>query len=179
MEIKDYCKIYNNVIPKNICEKLINDFKNHPNWKIHEWYNPVDDLSEPRHNKELSVLGGVQLGEYTEPYINQTISKYFSDIGTKILVGQYLNVRLNRYSQGTLMSDHFDLIRRNKDDGIPVLSIVLIFNDDYTGGEFIMNNEILDLKQGDILMFPSTFLYSHEVKAVTSGTRYSGVTWAY
>ena len=42
-----------------------------------------------------------------------------------------------------------------------------------------MNEEVLKLKQGDVLLFPSTFLYRHCITEVTKGTRFSGVTWAY
>ena len=33
------------------------------------------------------------------------------------------------------------------------------------------------LDKGDALMFPSTFLYPHEIGKVTEGTRYSIITW--
>ena len=36
-----------------------------------------------------------------------------------------------------------------------------------------------NLKKGDILLFPSTFLYPHRVEQVKKGTRYSFVTWAF
>jgi predicted 2-oxoglutarate/Fe(II)-dependent dioxygenase YbiX len=77
------------------------------------------------------------------------------------------------------MSEHFDLIRRNKQDGIPVLTFLGSLNDNFKGGQFVINNEVLKLKQGDIVVFPSTFLYPHSVKEVTEGTRYTFVAWAY
>ena len=44
-----------------------------------------------------------------------------------------------------------------------------VFNDDYE----------VKLKAGDILMFPSNFLYKHEVRGVTNGRRVSFVSWGY
>ena len=41
------------------------------------------------------------------------------------------------------------------------------------------NEEKIKLKRGDILMFPSNFMYPHEVKEVTKGIRYSFVGWAF
>ena len=58
------------------------------------------------------------------------------------------------------------------------LSMSIILNDDYEGGEFEFyspNEGALETKQGDIIVFPSYFL--HRVKPVTKGTRYSLVTW--
>jgi len=180
MQIKDYCKIYRNIIPQNFCTRVISEVESHPGWETHTWYAPGDIKAVSRHSKELSILSSFNL-QYIEPFVNQAISKYFMDIKSNesLLVTRYSPIRLNRYTEGTLMTEHYDLIRRNSDDGIPVISIVLIFNDDYTGGEFTMNNEVLDLKQGDILIFPSTFLYKHGVSEVIKGIRYSAVTWAY
>ena len=52
-------------------------------------------------------------------------------------------------------------------------------NDDYEGGEFAFFDRQLKYKlnKGDVLMFPSTFMYPHEVMPVTQGTRYSIITW--
>ena len=35
----------------------------------------------------------------------------------------------------------------------------------------------IDTKKGDLLIFPSNFLYPHEVEPVTKGVRYSYVSW--
>jgi predicted 2-oxoglutarate/Fe(II)-dependent dioxygenase YbiX len=64
--------------------------------------------------------------------------------------------------------------------GIPTLSIVGVLNDDYEGGEFIMWQDTeIKLKTGDVLIFPSNFLYPHKVNLVTEGTRYSLVSWTW
>lgn len=66
------------------------------------------------------------------------------------------------------------------------LSIIVNLNEDYEGGDFVFFNpfnkeEIIhsvSLKKGNVLMFPSNFLYPHSVKPITKGTRYSIVSWA-
>ena len=63
---------------------------------------------------------------------------------------------------------------------IPILSIVGVLNDNYQGGEFIMFDDYeIKFKPGDIIIFPSVFLYPHLVKPVTKGTRYSLVSWTW
>ena len=58
------------------------------------------------------------------------------------------------------------------------MSIAL--NDDYEGGEFIMfDNYEIKFKAGDLIIFPSVFLYPHLVKPVKKGIRYSFVSWCY
>jgi hypothetical protein len=55
------------------------------------------------------------------------------------------------------------------------VSALAYLNDDYEGGE--LGFPILDLeikpKAGDIVVFPSSYIYSHKVNVVKSGTRYS------
>ena len=35
------------------------------------------------------------------------------------------------------------------------------------------------LNQGDVLIFPSNFLYPHKVNSIKKGTRYSFVSWVW
>ena len=58
------------------------------------------------------------------------------------------------------------------------VSSVAYFNDDYEGGELWFPYLDLTFKPeaGDIVMFPSTFIYAHAAKPVISGVKYSGVT---
>jgi predicted 2-oxoglutarate/Fe(II)-dependent dioxygenase YbiX len=64
--------------------------------------------------------------------------------------------------------------------GIPILSIVGLLNDNYEGGKFIFfeNHEIV-LKKGDIMIFPSIFMFPHRVENVTKGVRNSFVSWTW
>ena len=64
--------------------------------------------------------------------------------------------------------------------GIPTLSVVGLLNDDFEGGEFTMFEDYkIKLKTGDVLIFPSTFMYIHQVTPVVTGTRYSWVSWVW
>ena len=51
---------------------------------------------------------------------------------------------------------------------------------DYEGGEFVMFDDYeIKFKSGDLIIFPSIFLYPHLVKPVKKGTRYSFVSWVW
>ncbi len=52
-----------------------------------------------------------------------------------------------------------------------------VLNDDYEGGEFVLIDEKIDLSKGDIIIFPSNFMYPHKVEPVTKGIRYSYISW--
>jgi predicted 2-oxoglutarate/Fe(II)-dependent dioxygenase YbiX len=95
----------------------------------------------------------------------------------------FSGVRYNRYNTNTNMKLHCDHIHTLFDGerkGIPILSIVGSLNNDYEGGELVFwTDKVVELKAGEIMIFPSSFLYPHEVKMVTKGTRYSFVSWAW
>lgn len=56
------------------------------------------------------------------------------------------------------------------------LSMSIVLNDDFEGGEFeFFNKAKINSKKGTVIVFPSYML--HRVKPVTKGTRYSLVTW--
>jgi hypothetical protein len=59
-----------------------------------------------------------------------------------------------------------------------VLSLVGYLNDDYEGGELYFDklNLTIKPKAGDLYLFPSSYIYSHAAKPVTSGTKYALVT---
>jgi hypothetical protein len=58
------------------------------------------------------------------------------------------------------------------------VSLVAYLNDDYEGGELYFRLQDLNIKPkaGDLYIFPSTYMYPHQAKAVKSGTKYSIVT---
>lgn len=58
------------------------------------------------------------------------------------------------------------------------VSSVMYLNDDYEGGELWFPYLDLTFKPeiGDIVLFPSTYIYAHAAKPVISGTKYSAVT---
>jgi predicted 2-oxoglutarate/Fe(II)-dependent dioxygenase YbiX len=79
-----------------------------------------------------------------------------------------------RYGEGQHFSVHTD-------DGFSyscTLSSVGYLNDDYEGGEIWFPNLKLKFRpqKGDILFFPSTYIYAHAALEVTSGIKYSAVT---
>lgn len=59
------------------------------------------------------------------------------------------------------------------------ISVVILLNDDYDGGDLILNvngvEEIMDKKIGNLFLFDSSIL--HKVTPVQLGIRYSLVTW--
>jgi len=87
--------------------------------------------------------------------------------------------RLNKYDVGGFMSKHTDNIHHSHGQkyGYPQASVLLFLNDNFRGGEFIVSEEQPTIKTGDAIIFPSNFMFPHEVKKITQGTRWSIVSW--
>lgn len=60
-----------------------------------------------------------------------------------------------------------------------VLSSTAIIGDDFTGGDIYFEyfGNRVKLKKGDILFFPSNYIYAHCVELVSQGTRISYLSW--
>lgn len=84
-------------------------------------------------------------------------------------------ITLLRTRVGQLMTSHTDAQPTHH----RVVTVVCYYNDDYEGGEIVFPNIGLELKPkaGQILVFPSNFLFEHLVKPVTAGIRYSSNTF--
>ena len=95
----------------------------------------------------------------------------------------YSIIKFIRYNEGHQMAEHCDHISSlfdGKIKGIPMLSLVGQLNEDFEGGEFVMwGDKVIEFEAGDLIIFPSNFVYPHRVEPVTKGARYSYVSWAY
>ena len=186
-KVDDYIFV-TNVIPKELCESLIDEC-NKKEWKKHTWNNYSTGTFESAPTKELDVMPCTQEQQNKiTPHLVKALEEYqnkYSTPGEKTQ-GSWLNkfspIRFNKYVIGTTMRQHYDHIHSifdGKMKGVPIISIVGQLNEDYEGAEFYCRGKEIKLKTGDILLFPSNFMYPHEVKETKKGVRYSFVSWAF
>ena len=187
--LKDYILHLNNWISKDICQKSIEELDKDNNWHRHNWVNSKS--YEIFHTKEEQLYMNTT---YKLTYIKELYDLTWSALNKYIVLdkigGDYFKgwkgfseIRFNRYDKKQQITKHVDHIHScfdGKTKGIPILSIVAVLNDNYEGGEFIMFDDYeIKFKAGDLIIFPSVFLYPHLVKPVKKGTRYSFVSWCY
>tara|TARA_R100001509_G_scaffold125956_1_gene79417 strand:- start:232 stop:810 length:579 start_codon:yes stop_codon:yes gene_type:complete len=188
--LKNYILHLNNWIPKNIIDTSIKELSDDKTWQRHTYSDTKTFEAKSKNgDKELDICYGNNLTYLKELHqLNwKALEKYIliEKIGGENLKGWqgFSSIRFNRYNKNQIMSKHWDSITslfEGKKRGIPVLSIVCVLNDDYEGGEFIMFDDYeIKFKAGDLIIFPSVFLYPHLVKPVKKGIRYSFVSWAH
>jgi len=187
--IKDYILHLDNWIPENICKKTIEELSDNNIWQIHTYADNKTFISKSKNgNKELDICYGNDI-TYSKDIHELTwkaLEKYIviEKLGGEAFYGWkgFSQIRFNRYNKNQIMSKHCDHIQSlftGEKRGIPILSILSVLNDDYEGGEFGFFDKKLKIKvnKGDVVMFPSTFMYPHQILPVTKGTRYSIITW--
>ena len=184
--IEDYIYV-KNYIPTEVCEELIDEC-NKKEWKKHTWNNYAAGTHNSEPTKELDVMPCTQeQQDKITPYLLKALEDYQIKVSvpgekTQSFLTKFSPIRFNKYEVGTLMREHYDHIHSlfdGKMKGVPIVSIVANLNESYEGAEFYCRGKEIKLKTGDILLFPSNFMYPHEVKETTKGTRYSFVSWAF
>ena len=186
-KVNDYIFI-TNTIPVELCESLIDECSK-KQWKKHTWNNYATGETSSEPTKELDIMPCTQEQQNKiTPHLVKALDEYqrkYYTPGEKTqgpFLTKFSPIRFNKYPIGTMMRKHYDHIHGlfdGKMKGVPILSIVGQLNEDYEGAEFYCRGKEIPLKTGDILLFPSTFMYPHEVKEARKGTRYSFVSWAF
>tara|TARA_B100001989_G_scaffold57133_1_gene37903 strand:- start:1796 stop:2473 length:678 start_codon:yes stop_codon:yes gene_type:complete len=94
---------------------------------------------------------------------------------------------IRRYNEGSEFKYHHDdiigeifphwFLRRQN-----ILTCNFYFSDaeDYEGGDLVFTcDKTFHPSMGDIIIFPSNWMFYHEVQRITKGKRYSGTVWLY
>lgn len=96
--------------------------------------------------------------------------------------GAYWGVGISSYEAFNFVKyegagTHFRIHADHGPTYVTTISAVIYLNDDYEGGELWFPRFDLTLKpkQGDIAIFPSTFIYEHASKEMIDGTKYAVV----
>lgn len=186
--ILDFVQVYKQAIAPKQCQSVLSKVDS-MDWNPHVWssYNRIANSASPETEftrAEVSngttrlLLSGI-VNQYVEQY-----TRYIENIFSITIGFNGMTVpSLNRYGTGQKMLPHVDHITSIFDGelkGIPTLSVVGLLNNDFKDGQFMFwDNHDMKLEVGDIMIFPSNFMYKHHVEPVTEGTRYSFVTWTY
>ena len=188
MEIKNFIKIYDEVLPWNTITNLIrfanvsnfneakigSDEENKTDFNIRRTFTlPLSNLN--------NSISNVHWFNFLHFHFNKNLKQY--KIDANILDYNYkhiFDIEILKYENTgfyTWHTDHFAEIPRT-------MSCILLLNNDYEGGNLCFRNPDgygeweVEVKPNRMIIWPSNFLYPHTVKPVTKGKRYSVVAWA-
>lgn len=184
--LDDYVKIYK-WLDDDFCKNIILEL-NSVKWDQHTFYHDSGEYVKRSGDLELDVsYDYIPSKDRLTEEVWKAIGKYIlEDFNNEYFAGWsgFTNIRFNRYNKNKLMALHCDHIHDmfdGKRKGIPILTVLGSLNNDYEGGELLMFDEEKEYKMnvGEIMIFPSNFLYPHRVAPVTKGIRDTFVSWVW
>jgi hypothetical protein len=181
--------LYRNAIKKDECEKIINTLEreialNIPGieWRgaqvnakeDHSYVRNCVDLKYKRENlgKHMPANQGLfDIHESVDSSLDKCLNHYENLWNLKMYYKEAFN--FIKYLPGKYFKVHGD----HGPYYACTISAVVYLNDNYEGGELEFTRQELKIKPqaGDIVMFPSNYVYEHSSLEVFSGTKYSVV----
>ena len=204
VDVKNYIGCYENIIDNAMCKEII---ESNWDWRARTDQPPDanasafigGNASETRADFDEDWLD--EHHEYHNLYqaLKESRSKV-ADLYKKehetFNVTHHTDFRVGRYDTGGYVIEHCDLRYKPHKDannspensswerlataekwGYPQVSIFMFPNDDYEGGELIVAGNEIHYTAGSAIIFPSTFMFPHEIKPVTKGERWSVISW--
>jgi len=181
--INDYIVVFEDVVTHTLCDAILEEFSNEEEWqktivgdgRINDKIRTAETIiiSYPhvieknlkvrqKLDKYLFTSAGLVIKKYNEKF---PLCQFQEDSGYELL----------RYKEGQFYVQHTDSFKARP----RAVSCSFAINDDYEGGEwgFFDRELVIKTPKGSAILFPSNFMYPHEIMPVKKGTRYSIVTW--
>ena len=172
---------YKNILSQELCNAIIEeDFDySKSTYSTHKGLSPNKERVKM---DEILIRNGLPFYDELKDCVSSVADLYVKEIKKSkrdFVAQKTTDFRLNKYEKGGYMSLHCDNIHHSHGQqyGYPQATVLLFLNDDFKGGQFIVSELQLNIMKGDAIIFPSNFMFPHEVKKVTSGTRWSIVSW--
>ena len=185
----DFVILNKSVISDELCDLTVQELEASSGWKPHVFNTYVDgqllEISSEHDPNQHDARLPTVIPSLMEVYW-KTIYKYIAeDIKYDWFTSWqgFDHLKFLQYTPNTEMRNHCDHIHSMFDGqkkGVPILTVIGQLNNDFSGGDFTMfDNESIKLDKGDILIFPSSFMFPHTVQKITEGVRYSASTWVF
>lgn len=181
--LTDYIKVFDTQFPETFLEDLLEQYQGlfEPAYVIHENKNVVNYNS--RTCKTVSISNHVHtipqrnLDQIVCREVTRALQLYHNTF-PHMQCSQDSGYDLLKYTVGGFHEEHID---QHPQELSRCISMSFILNDDYEGGElsFFKKSYIPKVKKNQCVVFPSNFMFPHQVTPVTKGVRYSIITWLY
>ena len=180
--MKEYILDIKKIISPKFCNKIIQYFDNE--------FEEALTVASDKPNKDIrncqtrSIFKTKTCGELL--CLNAIKEKIFQCVDFykqqhKINIDQISQLDLLKYETNTYKagySFHQDFGSKCNERH---LSISICLNNEFQGGEFVFDlpsgNYTVPQNIGDAVVFPSNFMFPHQVNKVTKGTRYALIGW--
>jgi predicted 2-oxoglutarate/Fe(II)-dependent dioxygenase YbiX len=182
-KLEDFVQVFDNVLSPENCNLILDEYRNTSEWE-HTRTGDGQVSKDTRNCMEI----GLSLNQVLEQ--NFDVRKNLDNIvfeSVKKVIDNYnalvptfrididTGYQLLRYREGEFYIQHTDSFKEQQRS----LSCSIQLNEDYEGGEFALFDREMMIRTspGSAIVFPSNFMYPHEIMPVIKGTRYSIITW--
>ncbi len=169
MDLKKYVKIFP-IADKKICKELINQYNSDNLYQATSATQSGNKIVKEHRNCKVQPVNDQRIDDIVWEAHDE-----YRRIFPLCYCKEQADSQFLKYEPGGKFNEHID----NYTASPRTLSISIILNDDYVGGEFMFFNKELIIKPtvGDVIIFPSNFMFPHGVMPVKFGTRFAVVTW--
>lgn len=181
-QISDYIQVFENIVPNELCDAILEEFSNEKEWVQTE---VSGGLRPDIRSAETVVISYPHVIERNITVRKKIDLELFNSAATAIKeynkkfplarIQEDSGYEMLRYKEGQFYTEHTDSFK----DRPRAVSCSFALNDDYEGGEwaFFNREKVIKIPKGAAVLFPSNFMYPHEIMPVIKGTRYSVITW--
>lgn len=184
MNLADYILVFENLVSVDLCKKIVKEYEKSDLWApsrvgasnggvVDQTIRNVDSIGMS-HNNITENPNRKFLDDEIFKSVNNAMIKYIEKF-PEARITKDSGYDLLRYKKGSFYTQHTDSFTET----MRTLSCSIALNNNFEGGEFAFFDRKI-IKQppvGSAIVFPSNFLYPHEIMPVTKGTRYSIITW--
>jgi predicted 2-oxoglutarate/Fe(II)-dependent dioxygenase YbiX len=182
-KLEDFIQVFDNVLSPENCNLILNEYQN-----SYEWSDTLignGQVSKDTRNcmeipisKDYIIQKNFDVRKNIDNIIFESVKKVIDNYNALVPTFHIdidTGYQLLRYKEGEFYVQHTDSFKEQQRS----LSCSIQLNEDYEGGEFaLFDREIMiRTKPGSAIVFPSNFMYPHEIMPVIKGTRYSIITW--
>lgn len=172
---EDYISYFPEWLSEEECDYVVDYIKDAEGWEAAK----IDGEEVPG-SMNYRVCDSISASKYQvlDNYLFERVNKiinFYNSTHAHITLSSDEGYNILRYNPGGKYDVHTD----HGPNHNRAATIIFNLNDDYEGGElsFFSYGKTYKLRKGDIIMFPSSFMFDHVIKPITSGVRYSMVTW--
>lgn len=180
--IEDYIFVVDGVLSRTVCKGILDEYAKSSEWSEMLIGSGLDRTVRATYGIHVSTDKSKSINPFVRQDIDnalfQGVSLALHEYKTRFprcQVNSDSGYELLRYGEGEFYKEHTDSFT----DKPRSISCSIALNDDYEGGEFAFFNRSKKYKigAGSAIVFPSNFMFPHEILTVTKGTRYAVVTW--
>jgi predicted 2-oxoglutarate/Fe(II)-dependent dioxygenase YbiX len=183
-KLETYIAVFENVIDNALCSNILEEFTNEEEWKK-TTVGTAGEVNDKIRSAETIVISYpyvIEKNLETRKKIDEALFnsaglaiKKYNELFPLALIQEDSGYELLRYKEGQFYKQHTDSFKARP----RAVSCSFALNDNYEGGEwgFFDRKMIIKAPKGSAVLFPSNFMYPHEIMPVTKGTRYSVITW--